>query len=206
MFSPVDALSEPISRSTYFAITSTSRFTGSDGAGQCGQLAGGRDQRHLKPVGRPSPETVSEMPSTVIDPFRRRSGPVRRAARSGPPPSARGCAGQDLSGAVDMTLDDVTAEPTVHRGGALEVDRAACGQPTQAGPAQCLAHHVGGELAAGQHFDHRQAHAVDGDRVAMTGVGSHHRTRMVKRAESPRSSLPTTSPNSSTIPVNTAPG
>jgi len=71
-----------------------------------------------------------------------------------------------------MTLDDVAAEPTVHRGGALEVDRATCGQPTQAAPAQRLPHHVGGELAAGQHFDNGQAHAVDGDRVTMTGVGS----------------------------------
>src|SRR3984957_11454434 len=75
-----------------------------------------------------------------------------------------------------MTLDDVAAEPTVHRGGPLEVDRATCGQPTQAGAGQRPPHPVGGELAAGQHFDNRQAHAVDGDRVAMTGVGSHHRT------------------------------
>ena len=60
--------------------------------------------------------------------------------------------------------------------GSLEIDRAARDQPAQARPAQGLAHHVGGELAAGQHLDDRQAHTVDGDRVAMTGVGGDHRT------------------------------
>ena len=75
-----------------------------------------------------------------------------------------------------MALHDVAAEPTVDRGGALQVDRAACGQPAQAGPAERLAHHVGGELPAGQHLDDGQAHTVDGDRVAVAGVGGHDRT------------------------------
>ena len=68
----------------------------------------------------PSPETVSEMPSTVIDPSPRHSGPAPRAARSGPPPSARRGAGDHRPAPVDVALHDVAAETAVERRGALE--------------------------------------------------------------------------------------
>ena len=73
----------------------------------------------------------------------------------------------------------------------------------QARPVQRLAHHVGGELTVWQHLHHRQADAVHRDRVAVAGVAVTTGPRMTNRAESRRSSLPTTSPSSSTIPVNT---
>ena len=48
--------------------------------------------------------------------------------------------------------------------------------------------------AVGQHARHRQAHAVDGDRIAVPGVRGDDGPRMMSRAASGRSSRPVTSP------------
>src|SRR5215217_2037040 len=76
-----------------------------------------------------------------------------------------------MPGAVDMALNDVPAEPAVHRGSAFEVDAAAHADPTQAGTAQRLADHVSGERSVGQNVDDRQADTVDSDGIAVAGVG-----------------------------------
>ena len=73
-----------------------------------------------------------------------------------------------------MALHDVSAEAAVHRGGPFEVDTRPHRQLLEARAVQCFGHHIGTELSIRQHFDHRQAHTVDRDRVAVTGVGGHH--------------------------------
>src|SRR3954453_12318875 len=76
-----------------------------------------------------------------------------------------------MPGAVDMSLNDVPAEPAVDRGSTFEVDAAAHADPTQAGTAQRLADHVSGERSFGQNLDDRQADTVHSDGIAMAGIG-----------------------------------
>src|SRR6202043_3408277 len=65
---------------------------------------------------------------------------------------------------VHMALDQVPAEAVADPQRALQVDRRARGQVAEAGAAQRLGHHIGGEVAAGQPGD-GEAGAVDGDGV-----------------------------------------
>ena len=74
----------------------------------------------------------------------------------------------------------------------------------ETGAAQRLAHHVGGEHAVAGQAGHGQADAVDRDRVAAGRVGGDPGAADSQPGGAvPASSSATTSPSSSTIPVNT---
>ena len=74
-----------------------------------------------------------------------------------------------------MALHDVTPQAAVHRGGTLQVDWAAHRKCGQTRAVQRLGHHIGAELSVRKHVHHGQAHTVDGDRIAVAGVGGHQR-------------------------------
>ena len=85
----------------------------------------------------------------------------------------RGSPADHRADAVDMALDQVTAQPRGQGGGPFQVDRVPLDQAAQGGPDQRLAHHVGREGVCVD-GDHRQADAVDRDRLAVRRVLDHH--------------------------------
>ena len=116
-----------ISRATYLASTSTSRLTGSP---TCAGAEGGgaqrlRDQSDLEPVG-PTAVTVSETPSTAIDPF----SATYRASSAGSPKRTVSHASPGVrethdAGAVDVALHDVAVQARVDARRAFEVHPVA---------------------------------------------------------------------------------
>ena len=144
------------------------------------------------------------MPSTVIEPFSTtyRDSAVGRAIRTSFPVFGR-CPRDHVTGAVDVSLDDVSAEAAVDRRRALEVDVAADRDPAQARPVQGFVHDVGAECTVGQHLDHGQTDTVDRDRVAVPGISRDDGPPDDEAGGSRGLPFPMTSPSSSTIPVNT---
>src|SRR5690606_8175934 len=82
---------------------------------------------------------------------------------------------QESPGAVDMTLYDVAAEPTVGTHRPLQVDQPAGFDAVQAGALQRLGDDIDGELVIGG-VHNGQAHAVDRDRISVPRVLCDHRT------------------------------
>ena len=60
-----------------------------------------------------------------------------------------------------MPLHDVAAQSAVHRGGALQIDRAAYCKCGQARTIERLGHNIGAEISVRKHVDHSQTHPVD---------------------------------------------
>ena len=87
-------------------------------------------------------------------------------------PVLAGRAGGDGADAVDVTLDDVAAEPGGRGDRALEVDPVARLDAGEAGLVERLLHDVGGPGVAVALGD-GEAAAVDGDRVAQPGIRQH---------------------------------
>src|SRR6516164_1999633 len=141
-----------------------------------GQLPGGRDQRDLEPVARfgAQPGDRQRNPvygdGSLLDYVAGHSGGNLDPHHL---PMLGGFPGHHLAGAVHVSLDDVPAEPAVDGRGALQIDPTADLQSTQIGAVKGLGHHVGGELSVRQQVDDRQAHAVDGNRVAVSGIAGH---------------------------------
>ena len=137
----------PSSGSTYLAMTSTSRLTGSPTLldAERGQGEGLGDEAD----GEACPSRgLDDGQADAVDGDRALVDEVagevgRQRDLDDLPVLARG-AGEDLAGAVDVALDDVAAEPgsTV---GALEVDPGARGEAAQRGLVEGLLHDVGGD-------------------------------------------------------------
>ena len=143
-----------------------------------GEVERGRDQadRRRSPVLSSTSVTVSETPSTAIEPFsatyRRISGGAAIRTTS---QCSRGLAARDRAGAVDVALDDVAAEPGVRGDRALEVDRC---EPFSALPrlVRCSVSLITSAVKVPSPvLDHGEATAVDRDRVAVAGVLGHLR-------------------------------
>lgn len=73
---------------------------------------------------------------------------------------------EDRAGAVDVALDDVSAEAVADGHGTFEVDAGADGEGTEAGAFQGLRHDVGGEFVA-LVVDDGETDPVHGDGVAV---------------------------------------
>ena len=80
--------------------------------------------------------------------------------------------GRDGAGAVNVSGDDVTAEPAVRRHGPLQIHPTPRHQSAQGGAVQRLVHDVSGETAAVL-ADGGQAHAVHRYAVADFQIGQH---------------------------------
>ena len=156
--------------STYFAITSTSRLTTSPGC-LLPSVVRARVSGIRLTVNAPAPTstTVSEMPSTVIDPLATRY----RARSAG---SAISTTSQCSLGVRRTTLPvpstwPCTMWPPSRVAGVTARSRLTRvpGQGAERGLRQRLVHHVGGEglTLLGRHGE---AAAVDRDRVAQRGV------------------------------------
>ncbi len=142
---------------------------------------------HCSGVAEPSPVpelaqggetalTVSETPSTVIEPLSTTSGAKLSGQRD--PHHLPLLAGAHLdhrAGAVDVPLHDVAAEPRVRGERALEVDGCAGGDAGEARHIERLPHHVGGE-PVGALVDDGQADPAHRDRVALRGIRDDERT------------------------------
>jgi len=165
------------SRSTYFAMTSTSRFTGVPGGAWPSVVSSRvcRDQGHLKPVPGFVAQRGDGQRNTVDSDralFRPRSGPnsagrpilttsqcsAGERARICPVPSTCPCTMCPPSRLFTAAARSrLTGLPAASR---LKLDRLNVSPITSAV-----------NRPGGQHLDHRQAHAVDGDRIAVTGIG-----------------------------------
>ena len=161
--------------STYLAMTSTSRFTGSPTALAPSTVS--LSVVGISPTLNDSSSTamtVSDTPSTVIEPFSTTyfasSGGSEKRSTSH---SSAGSRAMIRADPVDVALHQVPAEPAADGRGAFQVDRAARGQHAERRAAQGLAHHVGGEDAVDV-VDDGQADAVDRDRVAVPRVRGDH--------------------------------
>ena len=128
------------------------------------------------PSAPPKPDTVRLTPSTVTEPLSTtyRASPGGSAMRTTSLCWPSGGRDEDHPGAVNMPLHQVTAEAAVQLDRPFQVDRGAGRQRAETRPVQGFRHHVGGErlvCAVG----HREADAVDRDRVAVPGFGRHPR-------------------------------
>ena len=209
-------IGRPSRRSTYLAITSTSRLTGSPGArapsvvsrrvvgmrltsnqgsGLVGRADGADGQRDAVDGDRALLDDVA--------------GELGRQRDAHDLPVLAGRAGEDAADAVDVALHEVAAEAGVRGDRALEVDAASpSAAAAQAAAPEGLGHDVGAPDAAlgvGLHVGDGEADAVDRDRVAEgdalqhpVGADPEHR-----RSRS-WSSRTTRVPTSSTMPVNTS--
>ena len=164
-----DRLAPSRSRSTYFASTSTSRFTGSPGRERAerGRLERVRDQRDRE--------------AGVVERGDRQARPLDRdrallddvaeeLGRSVEPDAAAVAFGLDAADgadAVDVALDVVAAERLAGAQRRLEVDARS---RRRAGRATCArASRAPRRTRASRRRDDRQADAVDRDRVAERG-------------------------------------
>ena len=165
------------SLSTYFASTSTSRFTVSPGCRlprvvRCERLGDQRDGDdgpvRLVGHGHDGERDAVDRDRALLDDVARQR---RRHREPHELPALAGHALDDDAGAVDVALDDVAAEAAARRDRPLQVDPRARDGAGERGAAQGLGHDVGGERAVGgAELDDRQADAVDGDRGAGYGV------------------------------------
>ena len=167
------AISPAMSRSTYFAITSTSRFTRSPGTTVPNVVTSERvrDQRHLDAFARDRRDRETHAVH--------RDGPLlhdvaeqslRHADRDHGPAIVVAVQAGDLADPVDVPLHEVPAEPGGERDRSLEVHRIAGREPAQGRSVERLRRQVEREVA-GASRDHRQAHPVDRDRGSDVAVG-----------------------------------
>ena len=84
-------------------------------------------------------------------------------------PVGTGRAVEDAAGAVDVSLNDVTAESRPGRHGAFEVDRISHDEVAEIGLVERFLHDVGVEGFA-RLVRHGEAAAVDADRVSVAGI------------------------------------
>ena len=116
--------------------------------------------------------TVSETPSTVIEPF---STTYRDSAAGSRNRTVSHCSAGSrasiVADAVDVALHQVPAEPAAERGGPLQVDRVARGAARPARSGRSVSPITSAVNDAVGDVDHGQADAVDRDRVAVPGVG-----------------------------------
>ena len=150
---------------------STSRLTRSPGpaAAQRGAGEGLGDQADGEPVGAGLDDGEADAvhgDRALVDQVAAELGRHRHVDDL---PVLAGRAGGDDADAVDVTLDDVAAEPGGRGDRALEVDLVARLDAGEAGLVERLLHDVGGPRVAVALGD-GQAAAVDGDRVAQPGV------------------------------------
>ena len=137
-----------------------------------------RDQRHLEAPASSTALTVSETPSTAIDPSRRRSAAARRARRSAPrartPPRV-----PPRPSPVPSTWPCTTWPP--RRSPARSGSSRLTSSPAPSGPSE-VRRSVSGITSAAEAVRRRleggEADAVDGDRVARRQLGGERRLHL----------------------------
>ncbi len=144
-----------------------------------------RDQRHLEPVHAVGGRGRAGVADRERDAVHRDRALVdherRQVGGQGDPhdaPLRPRSYLEHLAGAVDVTLHDVAAQAAVRHGGALEVHGASGGDPPQRRHVERLPHDIGGEPVRAL-VDDGEAHAADGDGVAVRGI--RHRLRRAHR-------------------------
>ena len=163
----------PSNRSTYLAMTSTSRLTGVPTAAlpsvvSCSVVGISDDLEPVLAEPRHRQGDPVDGDRALLDDVAGHGGGQRDPHHL---PVLRRRPREHVPGAVDVALHDVAPEPAVERGGPLEVDLAAHADRGEAGPVERLGHDVGAEGTVGEHVDDGQTHAVDRDGVAVAGVG-----------------------------------
>ena len=192
------------SRSTYFASTSTSRFTRWPGSSSPSVVAA--SVCGISATAKPGVVERRDGEARPLDGDRALLDGVAEDLRRRVDPDAATVAlvldAADDADAVDVPLDVVAAERLARTERRLDVDARARGEAAERGARERLGHRVEGDPAAVER-DRGQAAAVDRDRVA--DRGRRRRLRRLDLEPDPVACRDRRSPPTSlTIPVNTA--